>query len=167
MEISKIKSGGLNLLLYGAGAVALFFAFKFLLKYIKNQFSELTARGVTTSATEIEYKKYQQKVYTKYGKPTNFLEIQNLARKQFPNVNSFSTFAESVYDGKSILLLPDKEDKALGVFSALASKFEISYFAKFFYEKYQRGLMSYVNSYFSTEQLVYLNDIISKKPDIL
>lgn len=166
-NFSSIKNNGFKILALGIGAIALFFAIKWIINYMKDFNAEKNARNITTSFTDSDFKVLQNKVFRKYGKPSNLKEVQYLAVKQFPNINSFSKFAENVYDAKSIKILPDHEDQALGVFSMLASKFEIAQFAKFFYNKYKRGLMTYINEFFNVEQLNYLNDIINKKPDIL
>ena len=110
------------------------------------------------------YNTIYQKVYIPaYRKALNNPKVTPNYNALLKDVKSFVDLAQLVYDAKSVLILPDKESKAFGVFRNLKSQFQISYLAMVFFRTYKKDMLEYIQTFFNDEQLSRLYDIIKNK----
>jgi hypothetical protein len=148
--------------------IAAYFLINKVLKEIGKKGDEKKVRETSIFGGAETLAELEKKVYKKYGKPKTQTEKKILMFKQFPNSNQYVQLRKDVWDAKSDWVLEaDREDMAMGAINSLSSKLEIAYFAKFFQEYSARGLFPYIESFFSSTEMLRLNDIIQNKPDIL
>lgn len=79
------------------------------------------------------------------------------------NSTSATLLAKNIYDSKGYF--NDDEDKLYGVFKSLKTKSQVSYLAEFFYKKYSKDLVAYLQTFLNDDEMARLKKIIDPLPN--
>lgn len=79
------------------------------------------------------------------------------------NSASATLLAKNIYDSKGYF--NDDEDKLFGVFKSLKTKSQVSYLAEFFYKKYSKDLVAYLQTFLNDDEMARLKKIIDPLPN--
>lgn len=80
-----------------------------------------------------------------------------------PNAQKATDYATLIWNAKGFF--KDNESTVIGAVREMPSKAYLSYVSKLFFAKYKRGLIDYIKTFFNSDQLYDLQQIVKSMPN--